>query len=243
MSVKKSNAKTNVKLKEALGILGVLLITFGIIYVILLIPSCGKDKDPHKAKKEWAKVTDTETGITYVECPDGYGPTAIGDVVMECADPEREGKTLEFYEIAYTDTSKFIALKEAGGYTVYRAEDVAAPNIKSFNTGTAKLYMAGASVPIDYFYTAEAAGDDAEANGSKYINMITDAFNGSGVSSATGDWGDKNNYSIWLSSKEYAGLYYKVEFKIDENGAEYLYDRVTEKLVKAPKALVARIAA
>ena len=98
-------------------------------------------------------------------------------------------------------------------------------------------------MPIDYFYTAEAAGDDAEANGSKYINMITDAFNGSGVSSATGYWGDKNNYSIWLSSKEYAGLYYKVEFKIDENGAEYLYDRVTEKLVKAPKALVARIAA
>ena len=240
MSVNKSTKKGGGRLKEALGILGVLVAAFGIIYGILNIPSCEREEPPHKAEKVWAKVTDTETGITYIECPDGYGPTQVNPerVFMECTEGN---STFKFYEIRDTDTSRFIALKEVNGYTVYRAESVTAPSIRSFKTGTARLYMAGATVPIDYFYTKDAAGGDAELDGTAYINMVVDAFSGGGVSSATGDWGEKNNFSIWLTSKDFPGLYYKVEFKVDVNGAAYLYDRVTEKLVSAPKALVAKI--
>lgn len=237
MSVKKSTKKSNGWMKEALGILIVLVVVVAIISGILLLRGCGGDEDPHKAEKVWAKVTDTETGITYVECPDGYGPTELGNLFMECA--EGNG-TLKFYEMYMTDTAEFLALKEVNGFTVYRAEAVKLPSIKSFNTGTAKLFMEGSNVPIDQFYI-KGAVDDAELDGSQYINMIVNAFSGGSVGSATGDWGDKHNYSIWLSSKDYPGLYYKVEFKVDVNGAEYLYDRVTGKLVRAPKALVARI--
>ncbi len=243
MSVKNSNSVAKSKFKEALGILLVLVAASALIWGLLQLRGCNSEDEPHKAQKEWAKVTDTKTGLTYVECPAGYGPDNVKDVYMECADPDDKSKKLQFYELAFADADKYLALKTSNGYTLYREESVKAPSIENFGTGTAKIFKAGTIRPWDYLYSTEAVKGDKEADGSEYIAMIIEALSGKGVESATGDWSEKYHYSIWLTSKECQGLYYKVEFRVDENGAEYLYDNVTEKLVKAPKELVARFIA
>ncbi len=228
------------RLKEVFTILGILAATGAILCGLMFISQCEYKPDPHDGRVEYSTVTDTETGIKYVECPQGYGPVTVKEIYMEC-ESENGGK-LSFYEIAFADPSEFIALKGADAYTVYRAEKCKMPSIEEFAPVSAKLFMSGASFPIDNFFSAEvAAGDESIEDGSVYVKLIADALKGEGVSSATGKWGTKNNYGIWLCSKEYPHLYYKVDFKVDVNGAEYLYDRVTGKLVRAPKELVARI--
>lgn len=227
------------KLKEAMGILLVLACAGAVLCGILLISKCEREEAPHEAKVELNRVTDTETGIVYIECTEGIGPTTVKDVYMECED---EGKHLTFYEIAFESPDKFIALKNGEGYTVYRAENIDAPTINSFKPVGAKLFLPGSSYPIDNFYSAEVAAENSGTeDGSVYIELIENAIKSGKTAKATGAWGDKDNYEIWMYSETFVGLYYKVDFKIDVNGAEYLYDRVTGKLYSAPKELVARI--
>lgn len=230
------------KLKEALGILLVFFAAVAVVSGVLLLSKCEKGQDPHEGSTSLSTVTDEETGIIYKECSGGYGAVVTDKLYLECQDSKDESKTLQFYEINRENPEEFIALKNGNEYLLYRAETVKAPNIREFAPVSAKLFMGTSNYPIDYFYSSEVASDNSETeDGSVYVEMIEETLKSDKTSTATGEWNEKECYVIWLCSEEYEGLFYKVDFKVDINGAEYLYDRVTDKLFKAPKELVARI--
>ncbi|MBR6593796.1 MAG: hypothetical protein IKK83_01235 [Clostridia bacterium] len=247
---KTSTPKKKSAIKDALGIFLVVVIVSGVLFGLLALTQCERTEPAHGGNTESGvtaenglptAVTDGETGIRYLLCPKGLGPEGGKDGDSPFMTCSYEGKELEFYKVPLEKTERYISLATANGYRLYRAESVRLPSIDSFGAVAAGIYMGDYRLKIDSFYYSDAVADESGAeDGTVYVNMITDAFSTSGVDKATGDWKDEG-FGIRLYSAHNPGLYYEVDFKIDENGAEYLYDRVTGKLAKSPKALTARL--
>ena len=243
MAKDKNQASSNAK--EALKILAVLLITGLVLACVYLIPKyCrGQKEKPeiHPAETSGVTVTDSKTGISYTRCPAGIGANTLSDEFLSAGKGE---KHIVFYAIEFEDSAEFIseARNAAGGAYVYRAESVPEITLKGFSPVSAGIFMEGISAPIDSFYskqTAENASCEVE-DGYKYVELIENALTNSPEAQLTGNPSD-TTYYIRLYSEKYKGLYYETEFFTDVNGAAYLRDAVTGKIVGSPDALTVRI--
>lgn len=248
--MKKNDKAKKSAAREALGILLAVVIGAGLLFGLLALTQCERTEPAHGGSTESGvtmenglptEVTDEETGISYLLCPKGLGPEGGKDGDSPYMTCSYQGTELKFYKVPLERTERYLSLATAKGYRLYRAESVRMPGIDSFGAVAAGIYMGDYRLKIDSFYYSGAVADESGAeDGTVYVNMIVDAFATSGVESATGDWSDEG-FGIRLYSSDNPGLYYEVDFKIDENGAEYLYDRVTGKLARSPKALTARL--
>lgn len=238
----KAKAKDG-KGKEALGILTVVLVTAALLFGLMALSRCEFKKPPHKSTVEEIKVTDTKTGIVYIECPEGIGPDTVRKEDGVYMKGEIDGKTVCFYTVGGESPKKFLTKETESGYRLYRAESVSLPSVTEFAPVAAALFIGNTEGVynryVDFFYY-NVGTDESREPDTVYVNAIAEALAGKDVSEATGEWGDQW-YRIRLYSKAYPGLYYDVDFREDVNGAAYLYDTVTGKLVDSPRVLTARI--
>ncbi len=239
----KGKDQANAYLKEALRIIAVLLAAGALFGLVFLISRCGSDRNEappvHSATMDEVRITDEETGISYIRCPLGIGANTLKDAFLTIGSAEK-GVTL--YTVAFEDSARFISeAKDAlGGSYVYRAESVPEIRLEDFAPVSAGIFMGGINQPIDYFYGKEAGEEASVEDGTRYVEYIKDAILGGREAEPTGEFTDKEYY-IRLYSEAFPGLYYEVVFCTDVNGVCYLRDMVTEKLYLSPDGLTARI--
>lgn len=229
----------NGMLKEAMGILIVVLVTGLILVGIFLISRCdGKEEvpDPHNGGMESAAIIDNESGIKYLRCPIGIGANTLKDVYISMGD-------INFYTIAFEDPKRFVseAKNVLGGSYVYRSTDTEEITLQGFAPVSAGVFMGDLSTPIDHFYSKDVAEKNGIEDGSKYTSLIEKALKEGKQATPTGELSEENEFYIRLYSENYPGLYYEVFFCTDENGVAYLLDMVTDKMVLCPDELTVRM--
>lgn len=228
--------------KEIFKILAVLLGTGLVLLCVFLFSHCDNWRDDtppvHSAALDGTKITDTETGISYVRCPIGIGADKLKDKLLVI------GEDIELYTIVFEDSAKFISEPKnaLGGAYVYRAESEPEITLERFAPVAAGIYMDGIDAPVDNFYGKDAVENESIKleDESKYVELIKTALITGEEAAPTGNFTD-TEYYIRLYSKVYPGLYYEVMFCYDENGVAYLWDMVTDKLVVSPDELTVRI--
>ncbi len=242
------NTQENKKLKELLILVAVI---GGVVLVLLafyFVPKWVRDyknrpPDAHHGtmnenKEDEVIFTNSETGIGYIRCPIGLGANTVKSYPYMTI----EGSSIKLYEIDYQEPTQFISeAKNAllGSY-VYRAEETELPTLDSFAPIAADIYKG--DFQTGSFYSAEIAAQSGGKveDGTKYVNAIKEALNGS-AAELTGEMSDEDEFSIKLLSKTYPGLYYELMFFTDENGVAYISDLVTGKTVKSPDIITVRM--
>lgn len=241
---KKNNAG-NEKIKEALGIIAVLVGTGLVLLLVFLLSHCdGKEDipDPHSGNMESTYITDSKTGIRYVRCPKGIGANTLKDAYLTMS-TGGSSEGISFYTIMFEDPEKFIseAKNVLGGAYVYRSTETTEITLEGFDSVSAGIFMGELNSAIDHFYSKSVADENGVEDGSKYVKLINDALLNGKQTEPTGALTDEDEFYIRLYSENYPGLYYEVVFCTDENGVAYLRDMVTEKTVLCPDELTVRM--
>ncbi len=220
------------KLKEAFGIIAVILGTGLILLLVYLLSHCEFDRapDPHKGSLESNyTIVDEESGIKYIRCPQGIGANFIKDEYLAIG-----SGNIKFYTIVFEDPTRFISeAKDAlGGTYVYRSEDTEEIKLENYAPISAGIYKN--DIEIDNFYVNSVAEEYSITDGSMLTEHIKEALLTNKDVEHTGTYTDENDFQIRLYSQKYPGLYYEVLFFTNTDGVAYLMDGVTGKTVLCP---------
>lgn len=194
----------------------------------------------HRGKETSHGFVDNRTDIEYV-LTDSLALYAVtkGEEYVRVGDEV-------YYTVLHEDSKRFLCIEDSGELLVYRASDVAEPDVASFGAIAAGIFVNNTTY-ITSFY----ADDEYLPEENRGLNPTQDTALCQAMAQALTERDaetvdpdtitDEDVYFIRLYSQGYPGLYYLIVFFGDNTGRYYLRDRANGKTVICPREVVARM--
>jgi len=187
-----------------------------IILTAVVLTSCSDDILRFRNDGNTGNLIDDENGRYYIFCKGYLQAAAISPVIYAKGDGKPNEKLYEVYGI---DPSEWLSEDITKGIAfLFREQSVEEPKLEDFETKKIYIVETGEKdTPVgwiddeediktiveDYLYNSETA----------YPDIITDYFN------------------FNFESEKYSGIYYVLQYLVDERNNAYLYNRWTGRCV------------
>jgi len=191
-----------------------IFLIFAILLTALTLFSCSDNTLKFKNDGTTGNLIDSENGRYYIYCKGYLQAAAIKPNIYAKGDG---GEKL--YEVDGIDPSEWLSENIKDGIAfLFREQSVAEPKLEEFETERIHITIS------EEIALQVGLIDDAED-----INKIVNDFLYNEEADYPGFVTDNFNFNF--ESEKYSGIYYVLQYLVDEKNNAYLYDRWTERCV------------
>jgi len=185
---------------------------------MLIFSSCGKVLK-FKNDGDTGNLIDEENGRYYIYCKGYLRAAAINTELYAICPKEKGSSEVRLYEIPGLDPAKWLSEDISTGVPfLFREQSEEEPTLAEFETDIIHVTLAE-EIIIELWVIDEKEKIDA---------IVDDFINGEQIKLPEFI---SDNSTLIFESEKYKGIYYIIEYLVDDKGNNYLYDRWTGRCV------------